>query len=175
MPHEFNPLILFSEQNQRLLLNLLFHAASQTLLDFGRNNLGGRMGFTMILHTWDQQLRPHFHVHTVIAAGALALDGESWIPLGRKFLFPVVALSRVFRGKFLDQFKELCLSGTLQLPPQLQQLASKSGLRKWLRPLWKKALTRKHHLPDPKKRLTTWDAIHIAWRSRIIASYHIAG
>jgi hypothetical protein len=139
LPHELNPLILYSEQNQRLLLNLLFHAAAQTLLDFGRNNLGAKMGFTVVLHTWDQQLLPHFHVHTVIAAGGLALDGQSWISVGAKFLFPVAALSKVFRGKFLEQFKELCLSGKLQLPPQLQPLASESGLRKWLRSLRKKS------------------------------------
>jgi hypothetical protein len=139
LPHELNPLILFSEQNQRLLLNLLFHAAAKTLLDFGSNNLGGKMGFTMVLHTWDQLLRPHFHVHTVIAAGALALDGERWISKGAKFLFPVAALSKVFRGKFLEQLTELCQSGRLQLPPQLQQLATESGLGKWLRSLKKKS------------------------------------
>ena len=139
LPHELNPLLLFSEQNQRLLLDLLFHAAAQTLLDFGRNNLGGKMGFTMILHTWDQQLRAHFHVHTVIAAGALALNGESWISTGSKFLFPVTALSQVFRGKFLEEFEQLCQSGKLQLPPQLRQLGSESGLRRWLQCLRKKS------------------------------------
>jgi hypothetical protein len=139
LPHELNPLILSSEQNQRLLLNLLFHAAAQTLLDFGSNNLGGKMGFTMILHTWDQQLRPHFHVHTVIAAGALALDGQSWISMGPKFLFPVAALSKVFRAKFLEKLAQLCQSGNLQLPPQLQQLACESGLQKWIRFLRKKS------------------------------------
>ena len=92
LPHELNPLILFSEQNQRLLLNLLFHAAAQTLLDFGWNNLGGKMGFTIVLHTWDQRLGAHFHVHTVIAAGALAPDGR-WISVGPNFLFSVAALS----------------------------------------------------------------------------------
>jgi hypothetical protein len=139
LPHELNSLILFSEQNQRLLLDLLFHAAAQTLLDFGKNNLGGKMGFTMILHTWDQQLRPHFHVHTVIAGGALALDGESWISTGSKFLFSVRALSRVFRAKFLEKLAELCQSGGLHLPPQLQQLGCESGLRRWLRSLRKKS------------------------------------
>ena len=93
----------------------------------------------MILHTWDQQLRAHFHVHTVIAAGALALNGESWISTGSKFLFPVTALSQVFRGKFLEEFEQLCQSGKLQLPPQLRQLGSESGLRRWLQCLRKKS------------------------------------
>jgi hypothetical protein len=75
----------------------------------------------------------------VIAAGALALDGESWISTGPTFLFPVAALSKVFRAKFLEKLVELCQSGALQLPLQLQQLASESGLRRWLRSLRKKS------------------------------------
>ena len=78
LPHELNRLILASERNRRALLDLLFQAAAQTLLAFGENNLGGKVGFTMVLHTWDQQLRPHFHVHCVIAAGALSEDGSKW-------------------------------------------------------------------------------------------------
>jgi hypothetical protein len=56
VPHELNRLFLSSEDNQRKMLNLLFSTVSETLLTFGRNNLGGRIGFTLVLHTWDQQL-----------------------------------------------------------------------------------------------------------------------
>jgi len=137
LPHELNPLVLFCEENQRLLLNLLFHAAAQTLLAFGHNNLGGQVGFTLVLHTWDQQLRDHFHVHAVIAGGALRADG--WVSKGNQFLFPVTALSTVFRAKFLEEFAELCSTGKLKLPPQLEQLGMPVGLRKWLRNLRRKA------------------------------------
>jgi hypothetical protein len=102
LPHELNPLILYSENNQRQLLNLLFRAAAETLLEFGKNNLQGKLGFTMVLHTWDQLLKAHFHVHCLIPAGALASDGSRWIASGDKFLFYVKALSKVFRGKYLD-------------------------------------------------------------------------
>ena len=70
LPHELNGLILYSQRNQRALLKLLFDAAAQTLLEFGRQELGGKVGFTLVLHTWDQQLRAHFHVHGLIASGA---------------------------------------------------------------------------------------------------------
>jgi hypothetical protein len=139
LPHELNPLILYSQQNQRLLLGLLFHAAAQTLVTFGRNNLGGQVGFTLVLHTWDQQLRGHFHVHALIAGGALSADGDRWISAGRQFLFPVRALSKVFRAEFLEAFAELCRTGQLQLPPQLQHLATEAGLQRWLRPLRRKS------------------------------------
>lgn len=136
LPHELNPLILFRQENQRLLLGLLFRAASKTLLAFGQNNLGGQVGFTLVLHTWDQQLRPHFHVHALIAGGALSNNG--WTSAGRQFLFPVRALSKVFRSKFLEELTAICRAGQLQLPPQLQHLATCSGLNKWLRSLRRK-------------------------------------
>jgi Putative transposase len=81
---------------------LLFNAASQTLVQFGHRNLGGQIGCTMVLHTWDQTLGAHFHVHCIMAAGALAANGTRWIEADPRFLFPVRALSTVFRGKFCE-------------------------------------------------------------------------
>ena len=119
LPHELNALILWNEKNQRALLNLLFQAASKTLLEFGKNNLGGKIGFTMVLHTWDQQLRPHFHLHVVLASGAVAHDGSRWIAGGSKYLFPVRALSKVFRAKYLDGLAKLIKQKNIELPPHL--------------------------------------------------------
>jgi ssDNA-binding Zn-finger/Zn-ribbon topoisomerase 1 len=98
LPHALNALIL---GNKRLLLGLLFTAASQTLLQFGRHNLGGQLGGIMVLHTWDQLLNAHFHVHCLVPGGALADDGTRWVPTHPAFLFPVKALGTVFRAKFL--------------------------------------------------------------------------
>jgi len=133
LPHDFNPLILFSERNQRALLKLLFDAAAQTLLTFGRNDLGGKIGFTLVLHTWDQRLRAHFHVHALIASGALAEDGSHWIAGGSKYLFPVHGLSKVFRAKYLDGLAQLLQDDKLDLPPQLSELAEIGPRRRWLR------------------------------------------
>ena len=140
LPHQLNTLVLCQEQNQRAILNLLFQAAADTLLTFGRNNLGGTLGVTMVLHTWDQQLRPHFHVHCLVTGGALSADGQHWQPAKRRFLFPVRALSRVFRGKFLDGLRKLYDAHRLVLPaavPSVRPLAKPktfyamlSGLRR---------------------------------------------
>ncbi len=116
LPHELNEWILASEENQRALLKLLFDSAAGTLLAFGRGELGGQVGFTLVLHTWDQLLRPHVHLHGLIPAGALSADATRWIAGGAKFLFPVRALSKKFRGKFLDGFKNLLNRGELRLP-----------------------------------------------------------
>jgi Putative transposase len=64
--------------NKRLLLSLLFQSASETLLDFAQRRLDGQLGAIMILHTWDQLLKPHFHVHALVPGGALADQGQTW-------------------------------------------------------------------------------------------------
>jgi predicted Zn-ribbon and HTH transcriptional regulator len=138
LPHELNALILYSERNQRALLKLLFDAAAQTLLEFGRRELGGKIGFTLVLHTWDQQLRPHFHIHALLASGALADDGARWIAGGRQFLFPVRGLSKMFRAKYLDGLAELLAGNQLDVPAQLVHLSLTARCRGWLRRLRKK-------------------------------------
>ena len=124
LPHELNPLILCQQQNQRAVLGLLFQAAAQTLLQFGRNNLAGTIGITMVLHTWDQQLRAHFHVHCLITGGALSADRSVWLPARTNFLFPVRALSKVFRGKFLDGLRQLFDEQRLLFPSAMPNLAA---------------------------------------------------
>jgi hypothetical protein len=140
LPHELNPLILYSERNQRALLGLLFDATAQTLLQFGRSDLGGKIGFTLVLHTWDQRLRAHFHLHGLIASGALADDGSRWVAGGRQFLFPVRGLSKMFRAKYLDGLAALLEADQLDIPPQLAELADvqtrRRCLRRWRKKPW---------------------------------------
>jgi hypothetical protein len=139
LPHELNMLILWSDRNQRALLSLLFDAAAQTLLEFGHNEFGGKVGFTLVLHTWDQQLRAHFHLHCLIASGALTKDGSQWVAGGRQFLFPVCGLSKMFRAKYLDGLADLLERDQLDVPPPLAELAQAHTRRRWLRRCRKKA------------------------------------
>jgi predicted Zn-ribbon and HTH transcriptional regulator len=113
LPHELNPLILY---NKRPLLELLFKAVSQTLMAFSHTHLHGTPGFTLVLHTWDQQLNDHFHLHCLFPRGALSFDQTRWNPAREKFLFHVGALSIVFRGKFLDFLEQAFLKQSLRLP-----------------------------------------------------------
>ena len=98
--------------------NLLFACASQTLLTFARDPkwLGAEPAITMILHTWDQRLRVHRHVHCLISGGGLTSEGM-WVNAKPHFLFPVRALSRVFRGKFIAALADGLNTGELRLPP----------------------------------------------------------
>jgi Putative transposase/Transposase zinc-binding domain len=130
LPHRLNPLLL---ANKRLLVALLFRAVSRTLVEFGRSRLGGLMGGTAVLHTWDQKLLDHFHLHCLVPGGALA-EG-AWNPAPKRFLFPVRALSRVFQAKFLDGLNLLFEKGRLELPPELEPLRDTGAFKRWTRGL----------------------------------------
>jgi predicted Zn-ribbon and HTH transcriptional regulator len=110
LPHEFNRLIL---AHKKILLAFLFKAVSETLLEFGQRRFGATMGIIAVLHTWDQTLKDHFHLHCLVPAGALSLDPSRWIGARPNFLFPVKALSRVFRGKFLALLQQACEKGKI--------------------------------------------------------------
>ncbi len=112
LPHDFTRLILAHE---KIVLALLFKAVSETLLEFGRSRLGGTLGIIAVLHTWDQKLQDHFHLHCLVPSGALSVDRSRWIAARKNFLFPVKALSRVFRGKFLALLQQACDKG--KIPP----------------------------------------------------------
>ena len=111
LPHLFNGLIL---AHKKIVLSLLFKAVSETLLEFGQRRLGGTVGIIAVLHTWDQKLQDHFHLHCLVPAGALSLDHSRWIKARRNFLFPVKALSVVYRGKFLDLLKQAGEKGRIE-------------------------------------------------------------
>jgi hypothetical protein len=115
LPHLLNGLIL---AHKKIVLTLLFKAVSETLLEFGQRRFGGTVGIIAVLHTWDQTLKDHFHLHCLIPAGALSLDQSRWIGARPNFLFPVKALSRVFRGKFLDLLTQACEKGKIPPPSQ---------------------------------------------------------
>jgi hypothetical protein len=110
LPHELNTAVL---SNKKIMLNCLFEAASKTLLSFGKNELNGRAGFLMVLHTWDQKLNTHFHLHCLVAGGVLADGQDKWTPCSG-YLFNHRALSLVFRGKFMDLMNRAGLTGKLK-------------------------------------------------------------
>lgn len=125
LPHTLNPL---AQGNPRVIYNLLFQCAAATLRGFARNPkwLGapGELGITMVLHTWGQNLGQHIHVHCVVTGGALSLDRQRWLPAPSGFLFPVRALSRVFRAKYLDALNRAAAHGELHFARSTAELAN---------------------------------------------------
>lgn len=96
------------------MLNCLFAAASKTLLTFGKNQLNGTAGFLAILHTWDQKLKAHFHLHCLVAGGVLAEDNR-FIACTGDYLFNQHALSLVFRAKFIEHMTLACRNKKIKL------------------------------------------------------------
>jgi hypothetical protein len=136
LPRELAPLAL---QNKRLIYGLLFRSSAATLLEVARDprHLGAEIGFFSVLHTWDQRLQHHPHVHCVIAAGGLAPDHSRWISSRHSFFLPIKALSRVFRGKFVAGLKTAFHEGKLEFHGHLAHLAEPRSFAAWLRLLFR--------------------------------------
>jgi hypothetical protein len=136
LPREMAPLAL---QNKQLIYDLLFQASAETLLEVARDprHLGAEIGFFSVLHTWDQRLQLHPHVHCVVAAGGVALDHSHWRSSRRSFFLPVKVLSRVFRGKFVAALKAAFNQSRLQFHGQLAPLAEPRIFASWLRLLFR--------------------------------------
>jgi len=116
-----------------VMLNILFKAASQTLLSFGENALGGKLGFIATLPSWDQQLKAHFHLHLLVPGGALSKDGSSWRPLKGDYLFNQQALSLVFRGKFMEHMGRACQRENLKFASdQYKKLKARLYEKNWI-------------------------------------------
>jgi hypothetical protein len=110
LPHVFNQLIL---KNKKQMYSLLFKSVSETLKEVVANpkNLGATCGFFAVLHTWDQLLNLHPHIHCVIPGGGLSPDKLSWITSAKRFFVPVRKLSKVYRGKFLRSLEKMHRAG----------------------------------------------------------------
>jgi hypothetical protein len=138
IPHELNQVALY---NKKVVFDVLFKAVAETLQEFAadpEHGLGGKIGFTAILHTWDQKLLSHIHLHCVIPAGVLSSDGKRWIHSRKNFLFSVKALSRVFRGKFIDYLKKAFVKDNLIFAGQIAHLATEENFLQLINQLWKK-------------------------------------
>jgi len=137
LPHCLNGLI---RQNRAALFKLLFDAATQTLLEFGAERLEAQLGITAVLHTWSQTLGDHYHLHCIVTGGGVAHDQSRWVATSPHYLFPVRALSRRSRGKYLAGLSSLHATGKLEFHGQLQVLAEPEQfaalLRKAAQPEW---------------------------------------
>jgi hypothetical protein len=136
LPHQLAPLAL---QNKELIYSLLFRASAQTLLQIAADarHLGAEIGFFSVLHTWNQKLQHHPHVHCVVAAGGLTRDHTHWIrPRNPRFFLPEGVLSEVFRGKFIEGLQQAHASRQLQFHGLLHGLAEPKLFRSFIRQLF---------------------------------------
>jgi hypothetical protein len=136
LPGQLAPLAL---ENKSEIYGLLFRASAETLLKVARDerHLGAEIGFFSVLHTWNQKLLHHPHVHCVVPAGGLSPDHTRWIAARPGFFLPVRVLSRVFRGKFVAGLRALHAAGKLEFRGNLESLAATSAFASMLRTLFR--------------------------------------
>src|SRR6266705_94258 len=127
-------------QNKKVIYGLLLRASAETLLEVARHprHLGAEIGFFSGLHTWNQKLQIHPHVHCVVAAGGLSLDHTRWIRSRSHFFLPIHVLRRVFRGKFVAGLRSAFQHGQLYFSGNRSLLAQPKIFAAWLRLLFRK-------------------------------------
>jgi hypothetical protein len=136
-PHQLNRLIL---HNKEVLYNILFRSAAQSLLALAREwkRLQAHIGFTAVLHTWNQDMLFHPHLHLVVTAGGLDESQTRWIESGSTFLVPVKALSVKIRGKFLHYLKRAYDKGKVVFKGSVQDLADPETFGAFVKRLYRK-------------------------------------
>ncbi len=122
--------------NKALLYDLLFRAASETMLTIAADprHLGARIGITAVLHTWGSAMTHHPHVHMIVPGGGIAPGGTRWISSRPAFLLPVRVLGKLFRRLFLTRLIQLHDTGRLAFFGGLTHLADRRGFLRHLAP-----------------------------------------
>lgn len=133
LPHALNPIASY---NQAVIYNLLFKAAWATIHTLGhdKRRLNGQMGMTAFLHTWNQKMNQHNHLHCMVPAGALCeVDGKvEWVPSKQDYLFPVTVMSKLFGKLFLTELTKAFKNNELSFKGSIAHLAKASQFMKLL-------------------------------------------
>jgi hypothetical protein len=142
IPEELKPIALV---NQRIIYDILFQAASETLLTLGKDprHIGGQIGIIAVLHTWSQTLLDHPHLHCIVTGGGLSEDGTKWLSpkkmTARKdFFIHVNVISALFKRKFLAYLKQRYQDGQLKWVGKITYLHETAAFNKLLTQLYKK-------------------------------------
>lgn len=136
LPHELNPLLLC---NQKLLYNLLHLCSAETLLKLSadKEHLGATPGIIQVLHTWNQELGYHVHMHCIISSGGLTVDHKLLKSKG-KFFIHVNVLRDKFRGKFLDYLDAYYRNKKLSFSSSCKELKNSYHWNEWKNRLYEK-------------------------------------
>ncbi len=135
LPHELNPLILV---NMKTMMGILFAAVKETLQAFAHDpqwRLEGQLGFISVLHTWNQKLLDHFHLHCIIPAGVLSFDKKKWTVGREEYLFKVESLGKDFRNRYLHKLQKAYEKEELRFIGNTKSLADKQNFMKLIKKL----------------------------------------
>ena len=136
VPQELNPLIY---SNQQLLYDALYHSVSATIneLTADSKHLGAKVGYICVLHTWGSEMNYHPHIHVILLGGGLSAKNE-WRDKGEEFFLPVKVLSKVFRGKYMAEFKSLYQDNKLEFHGSSEKYRNSYNFKELLNTCYKK-------------------------------------
>ena len=146
LPHELNGWV---ELHPEVIYPCLFHSAWATLKSFGEDRLNGQLGMTAVLHTWGQNLSRHVHLHCLVPGGALDKE-QQWNAAKSHYLFPVRALSKVFKGKMVSALRTAHTTGKLKRithPGEIDQTLNSLMAKDWV-VYTRHCLTKTHSVID---------------------------
>ena len=137
LPAKIGPI---AYQNKAVVYDLLFRAAAETLLTIAADpkHLGARIGATAVLHTWGSAMTHHPHIHMIVPAAGISLDGTHWVHCRANFLLPVRVLSRLFRRLFLTRLADAHMAGRLEFFGEIEGLRRREAFTAHLAPLSRK-------------------------------------
>ena len=136
VPQELNPIIY---SNQQLLYDALYHSASATIneLTADSKHLGARVGYICVLHTWGSEMNYHPHIHVILLGGGLSVKNE-WRDKGEEFFLPVKILSKVFRGKYMNELESLYKDNKLEFHGSSEKYRNSYNFKELLNTCYKK-------------------------------------
>jgi hypothetical protein len=139
IPCELNPICL---TNKKVMYDILFKAASQTVLELSRDtkHLGAETGLFTVLHTWGQNMMEHPHLHCIMPSGGLSFDKQHWVYIQGKadFFIHHKIVAAKFRGKYLDLLKKAYLGGMLFFKGNLLPVSDKKSFLAFISNLYRK-------------------------------------
>ena len=137
IPAELNP---FALRNKNTIYSILYRAVNDTLQQLAgqRKWLGAQIGCIAVLHTWGQTLADHPHLHCIIPAGGLQSTVGRWKHCRNNFLFPVPVIQKIYRGKFMEYFKDAIEKGDIQFHGKLKELQPQQIFNPLLDALYRK-------------------------------------
>jgi len=138
LPHELNPIILC---NMKEMLDLLFDSVNLVIKLFAADpkwRLEGDPGFIGVLHTWNQTVLDHFHLHCLVPGGVLSDDRTAWTGSKENFLFKTRSLVKAFKNIYIKGFRQLKDEGHLKFPGNTAKYETESEFNRLVRMIGKK-------------------------------------
>lgn len=134
LPHQLNPLIYC---NQKLLYGLFHRCCAETLLELSadKKRLGAAPGIIQLLHTWNQELNYHVHIHCIVSGGGLTMDGKIR-KSSKNFFIRTEVLRDKFKGKYMACLSSLYESGSLTFSSSCEKLRNSYHWKEWKNSLY---------------------------------------